>query len=442
MSENAPTVGYEEALLGGLLITPAELDRPGMPQLQANMFEDLRHGTIFQAITAAWTRTGLSDPQTVIAELDATGELARVGGTGRVADLVGCAAVTKAIPWHAERIREAAKLRAVQAAATRVQAQVSGPPPADSQSFDQLLASVWDDLQRAFTQTHDPGKSTETLDTVLDMRIAQIRAGETETAIPTGLADLDRRIPLLVPGRVTVLGARPAVGKSQMALQVARHAATLGHRTLYLSLEMGSEALADRMLAAQARVPVSHIKQPDKLSAGEWARLETARETLTGAPMEILATGNLTVADVSTLIRRSTRLGDPVQLLVIDYLQLLTGRRGAENRQVEVAEISRGIKQLAMDFGIAVLAVAQVNRAAEAFADKRPTLAMLKESGALEADADQVLLLHRDDIYNPDSERAGMLDIIVAKARDGATGTITVAHMFEYAMIADLIHEA
>lgn len=205
---------------------------------------------------------------------------------------------------------------------------------------------------------------------------------------------------------------------------------------------MSSEALADRMLAAQARVPVAHIEDPSQLSAGEWARLETARETLAGAPLEILATGNLTVADIATIVRRSTRLGDPVQLLVIDYIQLLTGRRGAENRQVEVAEISRGIKQLAMEHGIAILAVAQVNRASEAFADKRPTLAMLKESGALEADADQVLLLHRDDIYNPESERAGMLDVIVAKARDGATGVITVAHMFEYAMLADLVHEA
>lgn len=262
-------LGHEEALLGGLLVAPGELDRDGMPALQPTVFADPRHGTIYTAISSAWARTGLADPQTVLAELDAAGELARVGGAARIADLVSRAAVTGAIPWHAERVIEAAKLRAIQAAATRVQAQVSGAAPVDGTSFDQLVSAVWDDLQRAFTETHNPGKATESVAEVIDKRLAQIRAGETETAIPTGLADLDRHTPLLVPGRVTVLGARPAVGKSQMALQVARHAATLGHRTLYLSLEMGSEALADRMLAAQSRVPVAHIKDPTELTP-EW----------------------------------------------------------------------------------------------------------------------------------------------------------------------------
>jgi replicative DNA helicase len=434
-------LGYEQALLGGLLWHPAELDRPGMPPLQPAMFVDPRHGSIYSAITAAWTRTGLPAPQTVIAELEAVGELGRVGGAVRISELAGAGATAGAIHWHADRVLEASKLRAIQAAATRVQAQVTGPAPADTASFDQLITGVWDDLQRAFTETHDPGRATETADEVIQRRLDQVRNGDTETHIPTGLMDLDRRTPLLVPGRVTILGARPAVGKSQMALQVARNAALQGHRTIYLSLEMAAESLADRMMAAQARVPVDHIKQPDRLTAGEWSRLDQAQATLRGIPLEILATGNLSVADIATLVRRSTRLGDPVRLLVLDYIQLVAGRR-TENRQVEVAEISRGIKKLAMDHGVAVLAVAQVNRASETFADKRPTLAMLKESGALEADADQVLLLHRDDIYAPESDRAGMLDIIIAKARDGATGTVTVTHLFEYAMVADLIHEA
>jgi replicative DNA helicase len=226
------------------------------------------------------------------------------------------------------------------------------------------------------------------------------------------------------------------MGKTAFALGLAANAAMLGTPVLFFSLEMSHLEVAQRVLCAEARVDATRMRNGRLLEA-DWPKISNAIGRIGGAPLHIDDNPNVTVMDIRAKARRM-RARDGLGLVVVDYLQLMSGRLGAENRQVEISEISRGLKILARELVIPVVALSQLSRGLESRADKRPMLADLRESGAIEQDADVVMFIYRDEIYNPDSPDRGAAEIHIAKHRNGPTGAVQLAFVANYARFANM----
>jgi replicative DNA helicase len=265
------------------------------------------------------------------------------------------------------------------------------------------------------------------------------RDGQT-TGVPTGFRDLDELLLGWQPSNLIVVAARPGQGKTAFALGTATDAAVeLARPVVFFSLEMGYLELTQRILSAEAGVN-SRALRTGRIAEGDWSRLSAAVGRLAGAPLFIDDNPHLTVMDMRAKCRRLKAQHGDLALVVVDYLQLMSTARRGENRQVEVAELSRGLKVLARDLDVPVLALSQLNRSLEYRADKRPMLADLRESGALEQDADVVAFIYRDDAYHPDSTDKGTAEIIIAKHRNGPTGKIRLAYLEHLTKFAGMTH--
>jgi replicative DNA helicase len=261
--------------------------------------------------------------------------------------------------------------------------------------------------------------------------------GETITGVPTGYSELDTLLSGLQPSNLIVVGARPSMGKTAFALGLASHAASShGVPVLFFSLEMSHLEIAQRVLAAEARLDVTKLRN-GRLLDSDWPRISSAIGRIDTAPLFIDDNPNVTIMDIRAKARRM-RSSNGIGLVVIDYLQLMTGRSSAENRQVEISEISRGLKILARELQLPVVALSQLSRGLEARADKRPMLADLRESGAIEQDADVVMFIYRDEVYNPESPDRGTAEVLIAKHRNGPTGVAHLAFIANYAKFGEL----
>jgi replicative DNA helicase len=257
--------------------------------------------------------------------------------------------------------------------------------------------------------------------------------------VPTGFKDLDELTNGLHPGQMIIVAARPAVGKSTIALDICRSASLRhGMASAIFSLEMNRTEIAMRLLSAEARIPLHHMRN-GKMGEDDWSRLARKMADINDAPLFIDDSPNMTMMEIRAKARRLRQRHD-LRLLVVDYLQLMTSGKRVENRQVEVSEFSRQMKLLAKELEVPVVAVSQLNRGAEQRTDKRPLLSDLRESGSLEQDADMVILLHREDLYERESTRPGEADVIVAKHRAGPTSTVVVAFQGHYSRFVDMQH--
>jgi replicative DNA helicase len=271
--------------------------------------------------------------------------------------------------------------------------------------------------------------------TALD-QIEKLQSGELAEGIKTGFKDLDALTNGFHPGNMIVIAARPAVGKSTLGLDIARHASiTNGDCSVIFSLEMSRSEITMRMLSAEARVALNNIRS-GALSDEEWSRLARRMGEINEAPLFIDDSPNLSMMEIRAKARRLKQRHD-LKLVVIDYLQLMTSGKRVENRQQEVSEFSRQLKLLAKELNVPVVAISQLNRSPEQRSDKKPLLSDLRESGSIEQDADLVILLHRDDLYDSQN-RSGEADLIVAKHRNGPTKTITVASLLHFAKFGDI----
>jgi replicative DNA helicase len=256
---------------------------------------------------------------------------------------------------------------------------------------------------------------------------------ETVTGLETGYVDLDEQLSGLQPSNLIVVGARPSMGKTSFALGLVAHAGVrLGQPVLLFSLEMSHLELTQRLLCAEARVDAGRLRT-GRLRETDWPKIGHAISRMSEAPIYIDDNPNLTVMDIRARARR-LKSQHGLSLVVVDYLQLMTGRGRVENRQVEVSEISRGLKILARELKVPVVALSQLSRALEARQDKRPMLADLRESGSIEQDSDVVLFIYRDEVYNPESaDSQGTAEILVAKHRNGPTGLTRLAFIGHHA---------
>jgi replicative DNA helicase len=272
----------------------------------------------------------------------------------------------------------------------------------------------------------------------LDRLEALYDRGEAITGVPTGYVDLDERLAGLQPSNLIVVGARPSAGKTSFALGMAAHAALeAGQSVLVFSLEMSHLEITQRLLCAEARVDATRMRN-GRLLDTDWPKISHAVGRLGEAPIYIDDNPNLTVMEVRSKARRlKSRIGN-LGLVIVDYIQLMTGRSQVENRQVEVSEISRGLKILARELETPVVALSQLSRNLEMRADKRPMLADLRESGAIEQDADVVMFIYRDEMYNNESPDRGTAEIIVAKHRNGPTGVERLAFLDHFSRFANM----
>jgi replicative DNA helicase len=425
----------EAALLGALL-----WDADAVDDVAAKVaVDDLTHEPhriVYRALLAARAAGEPTDARAVTHRLAAAGKLTKTVGD-LLADLTVDAA-GDARHWAAQ-VAEAAFRRTLVRLGQRIaNLGYAGRRDAD----DNLLARVYD-LVAALDD--DGGRDDETASWWRDMLTPGLDALEraadgtdAEAAVPTGLVDLDRLLGGgLRDGQLVIVAGRTSVGKTVVAMDIARHAAmTLNLTAAVFTLEMSRNEIFNRNVSALAQVPL-HAIDSGKMADDDWARIARVCGTTENAPLWVDEAPNLTVADIRARARRLHRSHN-LRLIVVDYLQLVGAAKGIDNRQQQVADMSRGLKLLGKELGIPVVVVAQLNRGPENRADKRPVLADLRESGAIENDANVVILIHRDDYYDPESPRKGEADLIVAKNRNGPRDTVTVAAQLHFARMVSM----
>jgi replicative DNA helicase len=394
------------------------------------------HAHVFDAITTLYSRGEPADPVTVADELSRAGLLTATGGLPALISLQADTPATTNAARYARIVEEHALLRRLIAVAGEIAEMGYGVPDDVAATIDRAESLVFDVAERRVT---DSLKSLKTLlGESLDRLEQLFDRGETITGVPTGYIDLDERLFGLQPSSLIIVGARPAMGKTSFALGLAAHAAVEARvPTLIFSLEMAHEELTQRLLVAEARVESGRIRN-GRLADSDWPKISQAIARLGDAPLFIDDNPNLTVMEMRAKARRLKAREGGLGLIVVDYLQLMSSRATVENRQIEVSSISRGLKILARELEVPVVALSQLSRNLEMRADKRPMLADLRESGSLEQDADVVLFLYRDEIYNPESADRGTAEVIVAKHRNGPTGKLQLAFLDHYTRFANM----
>jgi replicative DNA helicase len=424
----------EESLLGAMLLSRDAI-ASAVEHCKAADFYRPAHGHIFEAISSLYAQGEPADPVTVADELRRADLLEAAGGAG---ELIALQANTPAIAnasRYAKIVAEHALLRRLIAVASE-RAELGYSVPEDVvAALDQAEAMVFQVAEHHITDSLKPLR--ELLTASLDHLEALYERGDSITGVPTGFADLDEQLSGLQASSLVIVGARPSMGKTSFALGIAGHVAIEKRLpVLFFSLEMNHLEITQRLLCSEARVDSSRVRN-GRLHEADWPKIVEAIGKLGEAPLFIDDNPNLTIMEIRAKARR-LKSREGLSLIVVDYLQLMSGRDAAENRQVEVSEISRGLKILARELSVPVVALSQLSRNLEARADKRPVLADLRESGSLEQDADVVLFIYRDEVYNKESDQKGIAEIIIAKHRNGPTGVTQLAFLDHYTRFANM----
>src|ERR671932_1369070 len=424
----------EQSALGGMLLSPDAVADVLEAVIGADFYVP-KHEVIFNAILSLYSRGEPTDAITVGDELTRTGDVQRAGGEGYLHTLTNVVPTAANAGYYAQIVAEQAVLRRLVDAGTHI-AQLGYANEGEPLDLvNQAQAEIYGITRQSAVEDYVP--LTEAVTTAIDeIEAATGRSGEL-TGVPTGFARLDELTNGLHPGQLVIVAARPALGKSTLALDMARAAAIKHHMpTIFFSLEMGRSEIAMRLMAAEATIPLQSMRK-GTLHGDDWTKIAATRGRINDAPLYIDDSPNMSLVEIRAKCRRlHQKIG--LKLVVIDYLQLMTSGKRVESRQQEVSEFSRALKLLAKELRVPVIALSQLNRGPEQRADTRPALPELRESGSIEQDADMVILLHREDMYEKESPRAGEADFIVAKHRNGPTDTITVAFQGHYSRFVDM----
>jgi len=411
----------EESVLGAMMLSPeaiadvVELIRP----------EDFYRGVnakIFETLRTIYARGEPVDAITAVEELRRHGLLDDIGGHLYIHELVDAVPTPSAAANYARIVSQAALLRRMISAAADIMEMGYSAPEDPDRVADEAEQRIYEVARR------DEKDQIASLHDLVDQAILDLEHIQNRESafagLPTGFRDVDTLLSGLQPGNLIVVAARPGVGKSSFVTNLARNvAADHGTPVATFSLEMSRWEIGMRLLCAEARVPWDAIRNK-RVGAEHWASIAQAAEALHEAPLTIVDSGNVTIVDIRAKARRlATRRGG-LGLIIVDYLQLMSHHRRVDNRQQEIAEISRSLKLLAKELNIPVISVSQLNRDPERRQDKRPQLSDLRESGAIEQDADVVMFIHRDD---SDPGKKGIAELIVAKHRNGPTDTVTLS---------------
>lgn len=424
------SIEAEQSVLGGLLLDNAAWDRIA-DFIREDDFYRYDHRIIFQFIVKLVNASRPADVITVFDALSAAGKADDVGGLTYLNALAQNTPSAANIRRYAEIVRERGILRKLVSASDEISTTAFNP---QGKPVDKIL----DEAEQKIFNIGEEGsrmkqgfQGMDTLVVELLDRVQEMADNPNDiTGVPTGFYDLDRMTSGFQAGDMIVLAARPSMGKTAFAINIAEHVAlNEGLPVAVFSMEMGASQLAVRIVGSIGRIDQGHLRT-GKLTDDEWPRLTEAIEKLRNISLHIDETPGLTPSELRANARRLARQCGKLGLIVVDYLQLMSGSTaGGDNRATELGEISRGLKMLAKELQCPVIALSQLNRSVETRTDKRPMMSDLRESGAIEQDADIIMFIYRDDYYNKDSKDPGVAEIIIGKQRNGPTGTVKLAFL-------------
>ena len=428
------SIEAEQSLLGGLLIDNTVWERVGDIVNEADFYRD-DHRRIFRQIARLIELGKPADVVTVYEALEKNGEAEHVGGLAYLGEIANSTPSAANVRRYGEIIRERAILRKLVSVGDQIAASALTPSGKDAKTLlDEAEAKVFE-IAEAGARTVSGFVPIQPILGQVVNRIQELYDRDSPagiTGVPTGLADLDEKTSGLQPSDMIVLAARPGMGKTSLALNIAETVAVeAGLPVAVFSMEMPGTQLATRFLSSVGRID-QHKIRTGKLNDEEWQRLTYALGKLHEAPIYIDETPGLNPTDLRARCRRLHRQCGRLGLIVIDYLQLMTSLKESDNRSAELSEISRSVKSLAKELNVPIIALSQLNRSLEQRPNKRPVASDLRESGAIEQDADIIMFIYRDEIYNPDSPDKGMAELIISKHRNGSTGTIRMTFLGEF----------
>jgi replicative DNA helicase len=438
----------EQSVLGAILLDNDAINQ-AIEILTAEDFYRESHREIFRAMAALSERNQPVDAITLTDALRTGGVLEAVGGAGYIAELAACVPTAANAGHYSRIVREKALLRSLASISTEIASGAYDSPPNVDEYLDESEHKIFEISERRVRQSfHSMPELTRESIRLLE-RLYERK--ELVTGVPTGFLDLDRLTAGLQPADLIVIAARPSMGKTALALNIAAHAATECEPRVgvaLFSLEMAKEQLVLRMLCAEGRVDSSKARA-GYLGERDFPKLAQAAARLSEAPIFIDDSSDTSPIVLKAKCRRLMRERHAnLGLIIVDYLQLMRSARPGESREKEIAEISRSLKALAKELRVPVVALSQLNRQVETRPDRRPLLADLRESGAIEQDADVIAFIYRDEMYHRDSREPGVAEIIIAKQRNGPTGTAKLTYLtqftrFEnYAPEEDLLSDA
>jgi replicative DNA helicase len=422
----------EQSVIGAVLLSDTAL--PALiidERLQPEDFYRESHGRIYKAMLDLHALGEPVDALTLVEHLKRSGQLDAVGGRAAVDLLAGAVPAVGNVRQYARIVRENAMLRRLLRTAYDIQAKVHGheAPPRELVDMAEraILEVAHEDSRKDFRNIQD------LLMAELDKLEKLSQAGKSITGTPSGFDDLDTITGGFQPGNLIILAARPSMGKSALMANFAEHAALEGARAVALfSLEMSEGELAQRFIASQASIKGDDLRK-GKVPPSRWPKILQASNRLAESPLYIDDSSDLSVLDVRAKARRlAQQHADGLGLILIDYLQLMRAHAGVDNRVEAIGQISRGLKTLARELDVPVVALSQLNRSVEQRTDKRPLLSDLRESGSIEQDADLVMFVYREEYYDKESEREGIAELIISKHRNGGLGTVELTFQKDY----------
>ncbi|PSL37237.1 primary replicative DNA helicase [Labedella gwakjiensis] len=424
----------EQSALGGMMLSKDAV-ADVVETVRGGDFYVPKHEIIFDALLSLYSHGEPTDVIAVTDELIKTGDLQRAGGADYLHTLTALVPTAANAGFYASIVAERALLRRLVEAGTRIVQMGYAGEGEVLDLVNNAQAEIYSVAANDNTEDYVP------LNVAVDAAIEDIEAAKGRdgqfTGVPTGFSGLDQLTNGLHPGQMIIIAARPALGKSTLALDLAR-AAAIKHNmpAIFFSLEMGRSEIAMRLMSAEASVPLQSMRK-GTLDQRDWTTIASVRGRINDAPLYIDDSPNMTLVEIRAKCRRlKQKVG--LRLVVIDYLQLMTSGKRVESRQQEVSEFSRALKLLAKELQVPVIALSQLNRGPEQRADKKPAISDLRESGSIEQDADMVILLHRESAYEKENPRAGEADLIVAKHRNGPTDTVTVAFQGHFSRFTDM----
>jgi replicative DNA helicase len=436
------SVEAEQAVLGGLMLAPESLDHV-IDHLDAEDFYRRDHRLIYEAICDLSRRNRPFDVVTLGEWFDNNGRAGEIGGSAYLIELASTTPSAANIRAYAEIVREKAVLRRLIEAGTEI--VNDGFAPGNSavrEVLDRAEERVFKIAELGDKGRKDYVALNEAMKEAFEVLQHRYENQGSVTGLPTGFVDLDEMTAGLQPTDLVILAARPSMGKTALAVNMAEYAALKTKKAVAIfSMEMSASQLAFRLISSMGRVNAQRLRT-GQLEDEDWSRVNSAIRMLKEVKIFIDDKPGLTPIELRGRARRLKRDHD-LGLIVVDYLQLMQVLDTQENRATEIAEISRALKGLAKELGVPVLALSQLNRSLESRTDKRPVMSDLRESGGIEQDADVILFIYRDEVYNKDKgDNKGLAEIIIAKQRNGPTGSVNLRFFGEYTRFDNLARDA
>jgi replicative DNA helicase len=432
----------EQSVLGGLMLDNDAADKIG-DVLGADDFYSDAHRIIYRHVTQLIADGRPADVVTVSEALASTQKLDYVGGLAYLGALAQNVPTAANIRHYANIVRERSILRQLAATATDIAESAFNPLGRSAKMvLDEAEAKVLHIAEQGSRGSQNFQEIGKLLAGVVD-RIETLYNRDDPsdvTGVPTGFADLDRMTSGFQPGDLIVVAGRPSMGKTALALNIGENVAlNTGMPVAVFSMEMGAAQLALRMIGSVGKLD-QHKLRTGRLAAEDWDKLSTALGRLNDAPILIDETPALNAIEVRSRARRLMKQYGKLGLVIVDYLQLMQATSQGENRATEISEISRSMKSLAKELSVPVVALSQLNRSLEQRPNKRPVMSDLRESGAIEQDADVIVFIYRDEVYNPESQDKGTAEIIIGKQRNGPIGTVRLTFLGEFTRFENAAH--